>query len=36
MILDNWLMIMGIPLIFGDVKRKHKKKEVPYCWQEGW
>ncbi len=26
MILDNWLMIMDILLIFGDVERKHKKK----------
>jgi hypothetical protein len=28
MMLENWLMIMAILLIFGDVERKHKEKEV--------
>ena len=28
MILDNWLMIMDILLIFGDVERKHKKRGI--------
>ena len=32
MILDNWLMIMDILLIFGDVERKHKKKRGIILW----
>jgi len=35
-VLEGWLMIMDILLIFRDVERKHKKKEVSDCGQEGW
>lgn len=32
MILDNWLTILDMLLIFGDVERKHKKKRGIILW----